>query len=596
MGKLPDELGPVLRLFKSHQKRMLLGILLGLVALLSAVGLFSLAGWFLTATAITGLSADSAWQFNYFLPSIGVRLCAFGRTLARYGERVISHDVTFRILESLRVWFYRHIEPLAPACLSRYRSGDILNRLVEDIDTLDNLFVRVLSPSAAALGVSFLLFGFLCLFEPFIAVYALAFLALAGIGVPFAAVRLGAATGRRLGRLSAALRVRIVEGLQGMPDLLVYGAQARHLESIQQASDRRMASQRRMSHITGLTSALMTMISGLAVLSVLYLGLDRMDLTTALGGADLALVVLAVMASYEAVRPLPAAFQFLGRTGEAGRRLLEIVASAPAVHNPERSRFVPKGTSLKFENVSFRYDENGPPVLDKLDFEVKAGSRVAVLGTTGSGKTTIVNLLAKFWQPTSGSIYLGDADLRTMAASDLRRSVSVVSQQAHIFSSSLRENLLLARAQATERELKEALAAAQLLTFVDSLPDGLDTWVGEAGKMLSGGQARRLAIARAFLHDAPIWVLDEPTEGLDRETEHQLMQAILERTTGKTVLLITHRPVDIHRMDESILLDGGRIVAQGPHVDLLSGNSRYRQFWGYTPCTCSPLVKPGLRH
>ncbi len=588
MGSLLQELGPFVRLFKSHGKRMLLGILLGLVAVGSAVGLLSLAGWFLTATAIAGLSAAGTWHFNFFIPSIGVRLFAFGRTLARYGERVVNHDATFRILESLRVWFYRHIEPLAPACLSRYRSGDVLNRLVEDIDTLDNLYVRVLSPSAAALAVSVLLFGLLWVFDPAIAVSALAFLAVAGFMVPFAAASLGAETGRRLGRQSAGLRVRIVEGLQGMPELLVYGAQARHLESIRQDSDGLMASQRRMSHITGLTSALITLISGLAVTFVLYLGMDRIEMAAKYGGAGLALVTLAVMASYEAVWPLPTAFQFLGRTREAGRRLMEIVASEPAVRYPEQSRSLPKRYDLTFENISFRYDENAPFVLDSLNFEAEAGSRVAVLGTTGSGKTTIVNLLVRFWEPTSGRICIDGVDIRTLDESDLRRSVSVVSQQAHIFSTSLRDNLLMGRTDATETDLREALAAAQLLSFVDSLPDGLDTWVGEAGKMLSGGQTRRLAVARAFVHDAPIWVLDEPTEGLDRVTERQLMQAIMERTAGKTVVLITHRMIDIHRMNKSILIDNGRIVAQGRHAALLSDNPRYRRFWGYTPTEHPP--------
>lgn len=582
MDSRPRELGPFILLLKVHLKMMVLGILLGLVAVGCAVGLLSLAGWFLTATAIAGLSAAGAWNFNYFLPSIGVRVFAICRTLARYGERVVNHDTTFKILASLRVWFYRHIEPLAPAGLSRYRSGDVLNRIVEDIDTLDNLFVRVLSPSAAALAVSVLLCGFLWLFDPTIAVCALAFFALAGFMVPFFAASLGSTTGRRLGRQSADLRVRIVEGLQGMKDLLVYGAQARHLASIRQYSDRLMASQRRMSHITGFTNALITLISGLAVTFVLYLGVDRIDMTTVYGGADLALITMAVMASYEAIWPLPTAFQFLGRTRESGRRLMEMVASGPAVRYPQQSRSLPQRYGLTFENVSFGYDENAPFVLDRLTFQIEAGSRVAVLGTTGSGKTTIVNLLARFWAPTAGRICIDGLDICTLGASDLRKSISIVSQQAHIFSTSLRDNLLLARADATESDLREALAAAQLLSFVDSLPDGLDTWVGEAGKMLSGGQARRLAIARAFVHDAPIWVLDEPTEGLDRVTERKLMQSIWQRTAGKTVVMITHRMIDIDRMDKSILIDSGRIVAQGRHTDLLSKNPRYRRFWGYT--------------
>ncbi len=579
MSSLGKELGPFIRLFRAHRRSMALGVLLGLIAIGSVVGLLSLAGWFLTATALAGLTAAGAMQFNFFFPSIGVRLFAFARTLARYGERLVSHDATFRILESLRVWFYRHMEPLAPACLARYRSGDILNRLVEDIDTMDNLYLRVLSPAASAVVVSFLLFFFLWFFDPVIAVSGLVFLSAAGCLVPVAALMLATGTGRKLGRQSAALRIRIVEGLQGLPELLVYGAHRSHLESIRQDSHELMASQRRMSHITGLSNALVTLISGLALTAVLYLGVGRIEMAD-FGGANLALVTLAVMASFEAVWPLPKAFQYLGRTREAGRRLLEIVTSEPAVLYPEKSSSRLQQYDLVFENVSFRYLEGAPLALEDLNFRVAAGQRTAVLGTTGSGKSTFVNLLVRFWEPVSGRIRINGSDIRELSEPDLRRAISVVSQQAHIFSTSLRNNLLMARPNATEAELREILDAVGLLSFADALPEGLDTWVGEAGKLISGGQARRLALARVFLHDAPIWILDEPTEGLDRVTERQVMQAIFDRSKGKTLVLITHRMIGLDRMDGTILLENGRIVAQGRHDCLLADCPRYRRFWG----------------
>ena len=372
-----------------------------------------------------------------------------------------------------------------------------------------------------------------------------------------------------------------MEGLQGMPELLVYGEEKRHLKLIRQDGDRLMKFQRRMSHITGLTNALITLVSGLAVTFVLYVGIDRIELAVEYGGAELALVTLAVIASFEAVWSLPTAFQYLGRSREAGSRLMEIVTLEPAVHYPQQSSLVPKQYGLTYENVSFRYHEHAPFILDDLNFQIKAGSRVALLGATGSGKSTIVNLMARFWAPTSGRICIDSVDTGELTETDLRRSVSVVSQQAHIFSTSLRDNLLMACTDRTEADLIEALEAAQLRQFVDSLPDGLDTWVGEAGKMLSGGQARRLAVARAFVHDAPIWVLDEPTEGLDRATERRLIQAILERTEGKTLVFITHRMSSIHLMDQSILIGNGRLVAKGCHTDLLSDHPGYKRFWGY---------------
>jgi ATP-binding cassette subfamily C protein CydC len=230
---------------------------------------------------------------------------------------------------------------------------------------------------------------------------------------------------------------------------------------------------------------------------------------------------------------------------------------------------------LRFDKVSFRYDDKEPWAVREVDIHVPHGQRLAVIGETGAGKSTLVHLLVRFWNPTNGRILVGGDDIRTLNESDLRRHIAVVSQQPHMFNASLRENLLLARPEATEEDLRQALDSAQLIDFVDSLPDGLDTWIGEAGKLLSAGQARRLAVARAILRDAPIWVLDEPTEGLDRITEQQVMKNLYDLTAGRTVLLITHRLVDLHRMDKILMLERGRIIEQGSHEALLKGNTRY---------------------
>jgi len=554
------ELGPFIRLFLPHGRWMVLGVTLGFIAVGAVIGLLSLAGWFLTATAIAGLTAAGAHGFNFFFPSIGVRVFAFARTLARYGERIVCHDATFRILQSFRVWFYRHLEPLAPACFARYRSGDILNRLVEDIDTLDNLYLRVLSPGAVALLISLVLLALLWVFDAAMALTTLVFLGTAGLAVPLLAQKMGADTGRKLARQSAGLRSRIVEGLQGMPELLVYGAVPVHLDAVRRDTGKLTASQRRMSHLTGLSGVLVTMISGLAVLTILFLGVGLLE-TGDLNGANLALVALAVMASFEALLPLPVAFQYLGRTREAGKRLMEIVETRPAAVFPEQSAVQPNDYSLTFDNVSFRYVDGAPLSLDRVNFHVAQGRRGVILGETGSGKSTLVNLLARFWTPESGSILMGGGNISDLSEPDLRRHISVVSQQAHLFNASLRDNLrIAARPDATDSDLYAALDAAQLLAFVKGLPDGLDTWVGEAGNRLSGGQAKRVAVARAFLHDAPIWVLDEPTEGLDRVTAHGLMQSIYDRTEGKTMLLITHRHVDFEKIGRVIALEAGRIA------------------------------------
>ncbi len=531
---------PFLALFGRYWRWMLLGMLLGLLALVSAVGLLSLAGWFLSAAALAGLVPASAYVFNVFYPSVGVRVFAIARTLARYAERIVSHDATFRILEGLRAWFYERLEPLAPGALAGFRSGDLLNRAVADIDALDNLYLRVLSPSVVALALAALLTAFLWHFDANIALWALGCLLAAGFAVPWAAGRAGAASGRHLARATADLRVAVVDTVTGLADLLVFGAVDRWLETVARADARLLRAQRRMSHIQGLSAGVTLALSGLAMLAVLYLGVGRVR-EGALGGPELALVVLAMMASFEAVTPLAAAFQYLGHTRAAARRLVEIVETPPAVRFEKAAGGLPRTFDIRFEGVTFGYPGRRGPVLEDFDLSLAAGEHLAVLGETGCGKSTLVQLLVRFYDPWSGRILIGGRDLRAFAEGELRRMLSVMPQQVHLFNGTLRDNLRVARPAATDAELADALAAARLTDFVARLPRGLDTWVGESGHLLSGGEARRVAAARLVLHDGPVWLLDEPTEGLDRVTEQEMTRALLARAAGRTVIWITHR-------------------------------------------------------
>ncbi|MGB5749095.1 MAG: cysteine/glutathione ABC transporter ATP-binding protein/permease CydC [Desulfobacterales bacterium] len=570
------ELVPFLKLFRADLKWMILGILCGQLAVASAVGLLALSGWFISAAAYAGLTVATAQLFNFFHPGIGVRMFAIGRTLARYAERIISHDATFRILQSLRSWFYIHLEPLAPSRLMMFRSGDVLNRIVADIDDLDNLYLRVLSPSAVVLVTSLLAVAFLWIFDPSVALSTALYLAVAGFGVTAAALKLGEPCGQEITHRTAELRVRVIDTLQGLAELLVFDAYHHHLEAVKLSSRELLKSQLRMSHIRGLSLALITLISGMAVLTALYLAVDlvKFDL---LNGANLALITLAILASFEAVLPLPTAYQYLGRTRAAGRRLLEIVDMQPQIAYPDTSVRLSMQPEVRFENISFRYSENAPWALKDVSMKIPAGRRLAVIGETGSGKSTLVHLLVRFWDPACGHIRLADEDIGNLSEAELRRSMSVICQQPHMFNATLRENLQIARPGASDDDLFAALESARLDEFVKNLPDGLDTWVGEAAKLLSGGQAQRVALARAILHDGPLWVLDEPTEGLDTITERKLMQALERKTRGRTLLLITHRLVDLHWMDHIVMLEKGRVAAQGTHSELLESNRRYAE-------------------
>ena len=574
MGRIPTDLKPFIRLLGYHWRRLLPGTLFGFAALVSAVGLMALSGWFISAAAFAGLSAVVAQNFNFFFPSIGVRIFAFTRTAARYGERIFSHDATFRVLESLRSWFYRHLEPLAPARLMQFRSGDLLNRIVEDIDALDNLYLRVLSPTVVAGAMVLLLFGFLWIFDGLIAVSGAGLLVFTGIAVSLWAYVAGHRSGRNIAHIRSRMRARFVESFQGMAELLVYGGSGSPLRESHRIDVRLIREQQAMNRIAGFSSACLTLGSGLAVVLVLYIGVDRVH-AGEIGGAVLALVTLTVLAAFEAVLPLPAAFQSLGRTRESARRLTEIVDAIPEVEFSETGIPFTKRPEIRFEAVDFRYGPEGPWTLNHITTRIPYGERIALLGQTGSGKSTLMHLMVRFWDPTQGRICIDDRDIRGYTETDLRRLYSVIPQQPHMFGGTIRGNLLRACPDALDADILEALDTASMLEFVRSLPDGLDTWIGEAGKMISGGQARRLAIARAVLQDNPVWILDEPTEGLDPETERQVMRRIETANRNKTVILATHRLVNMDRMDRILLLEGGMIVEEGTHAELMAGPTRY---------------------
>lgn len=558
-----------------HFWLMSLGTALGFTAAASTVGLMSLAGWFLSASALAGLLPTTAHLFNYFLPGVGLRLFALLRTGSRYGERVVNHEVTFRILETLRVGFYRRLEPLAPAAIRPFRQGDLLTRIVADIDALDQLYLRILSPSVVAAFTCLLMFGLLALFHVHTASMTLIlFLFAAGAASLFTARR-GEVLGSVLAARSGELRSRLVEGLQGLAELTVFGAIERHREKISLCHASLLDCQRRLAFLRGATTAFLQVVCGVAVVLAM-LSLSGLVAEGRLGGASLAGLVLAVLASFESISPLPAAYLMLGRTREAARRLKELVETPVAVTFPRESSRQAIEFSVHFEKVSFRYEPEHPRALDRVTLHVAEGRRTAVVGESGAGKSSLVHLLVRFFDPEEGRISLGRLDIRHLSEPDLRRHVVVLSQQAHLFAATIRENLVLAKPGAHEKELWQALAAAQLESFVEGLPQGLDTYLGESGRFISAGQAQRVALARAILKDAPVWVLDEPTEGLDRQTERDLVESLLEVTRGRTVLWITHRLADLHRMDQVVFLESGRVAGQGTHRELMVQNPRYR--------------------
>ncbi|MCG6940091.1 MAG: thiol reductant ABC exporter subunit CydC [Thiohalocapsa sp.] len=562
-------------LFRPYRGWMLGGFLIALVTLLANVTLLAISGWFITAMAVTGAAGVA---MNYFTPAAIIRASAIARTAGRYFERLVNHDATLRQLAGLRVWFYRHLEPLAPARLQQYHSADLLSRIRADVDALDHFYTRVLVPVlvAAAAGIGFFMFA--ALFHVGLALLLLAMLLVAGVAMPWLTRRLGVEPGRRLVETQAELRRLAIDGTQGLSELLAYGAADAHAARLDAVSHEVVDRQLAMSRIEGLSAAAVGLCANLALFGVLLFGIPLAREGT-LPPPQLAMLALFALATFEAVAPLPLAFQHLELTLTAARRLFAVVDAEPAVTDPPGPSPRPTRNDIAVRALRFGYPGAARPALDRLDLDVPEGSRTAIVGATGSGKTTLFNLLLRFWAPDAGEISLGGAPLAAFRGEDLRERIALVSQHTHLFDASIRENLLLAAPNAPQGKLEQACRTAQIHDFIAALPDGYDTWAGETGVRLSGGQGRRIAIARALLRDAPILLLDEPTEGLDAGTERALMDALRVLMAGRTVLMITHRPAALADMDRILVLHEGRVVEQGTHAELL-GAEHYPRLLG----------------
>ncbi len=551
-----------------------LAILLGSLMIASNMLLLGMAAYLIAAAALGPLLAILT------IPIYIVRLMSVSRAGSRYAERVVSHNVTFRLLAQLRTWVYRRLEPLAPAYLHKQRSGDMLTRIVADVDELQNVYLRIVSPIIVAIIISLLTFALFSIFSPVLAWDAVAFLIITGCGVPLLSSILTRGLGKQQLAIRGELNAQIVDGIQGVQDLLAYGQAATQLRSVATLEKKLDQIQQRMAVIAGLQQALNDLLMNLALWSLLILAIPLV-VAKAIAGVYLAFLVLVILASFEAVQPLAEAFQKLGHSVAAGERLFKVTDTNPQVQEPAAPLPVPSNTpgrfSLEFDHVHFAYQSDEGEVVHDISFEVSTGKRIAIVGASGAGKSTLVNLALRFWDPDKGTIRLNGHDIRQYALGDLRGLIGVVSQDTYLFNDTMRGNLLLARPEASDSEIEQALEQAQLTAFIQQLPKGLATWVGEQGLRLSGGERQRLAIARALLKDAPLLVLDEATANLDPMTEHTLLDALDMLMQGRTTLVITHRLVRMERMDEILVLDEGSIRERGTHEQLLRSGGLYQQ-------------------
>ncbi len=528
---------------------MLLGVLLSAVTTGSSVGLMAVSAYLIAKAAVVTDMSDLA------LIITGVRFFAISRAALRYAERYVTHLTTFRILTGLRVWFYQAIEPLAPARLWQVHSGDLLTRTVDDIATLENFYLRVATPPLAAALVTIFGCALLGWFDLWLGVALFAFLLLAGVLLPLASAWLSRTAAAAVIELRGALNTRLVDNVQGLADLLANGAVTEQQAATLALAEQMEAAQRRLAWVRGLANGLGALCTGLAGVTVLALAIP---LVTAgqIDGVLLALLPLTAIACFEAVQPLAQAVQMLESSRAAADRLFTLIDAAPAVVDPPVPLAPPLLSSpvLEVRDLTFRYRVDEPPVLEHLSFRVPAGGRVALVGPSGAGKTTLINLLVRFWDYDEGAMLLDGHDLRSYAADDVRALIGVVAQQTHLFHATVRDNLLLANPEADAAAVVAACRMAELDEFIAGLPQGYDTLVGENGVNLSGGERQRLAIARAVLKAAPILVLDEATAHLDDATAQRVLANLESFMARRTVLISAHRHIDLVRVDQVVTL------------------------------------------
>lgn len=567
-------LRPFLRLWLRHPFRLALGIILAIVTLLASIGLLTLSGWFLAASSVVGVAG--LYSFNYMLPAAGVRGAAIIRTAARYFERLVTHDATFRVLQHLRVFTFSRLISLAPGQLAAFRQADLLNRFVGDVDTLDHLYLRVISPLLGAFIVIVVVTAGLSLIDPQLALLLggtlLALLCL----FPPLFYHLGAPAGVAITRQRSHWRVQLMHWLAGQAELTLYGNASAWRARLDSSEQQWQNAQRQQARLEALAQSLLLMCSGITVTALLWLSADSIA-QQHLPGPFIALVVFCALAAFEALAPVAGAFLPLSQVITAAQRVNEIIEQTPAIVFSSAAAVPPGALSMSVQALEFSYPGRPENVLNQFSLHIKAGEHVALLGPTGCGKSTLLGLLTRAWDVEHGEIALNNVPLAEWDEAQLRQRISVVTQRVHLFSQTLRDNLLLACPDASDETLTVALMQTGLQSLLDN-EEGLNAWLGEGGRPLSGGELRRLAIARALLHNGDLWLLDEPTEGLDAATEQHILSLLQQLTAGKTVIMVTHRLTGLAQMDKICVMDGGKIIEQGNHSELVAKGGRYWRF------------------
>ncbi|MFT5708470.1 MAG: ATP-binding cassette subfamily C protein CydC [Oceanospirillaceae bacterium] len=544
----------LLALARPHWQWLSVGILLSVITVLANIALLSVSGWFIAAMAAAGIAGVS---INYFTPSGVIRFLAIVRTAGRYGERLVTHNATFLMLAHLRHWFYQKLEPLAPAGLHQYRSSDLLSRLQADIEQLDDFYLRIALPVIVALITVPIVYAVANYFYPPLAFTLLIALISSGVLLPLWVAKRSQKSGSMISTEQQQLSTAIIDGLQGMRELEIYGASAAQKAHVLRCSQQLSDTQTQLNNVNANAQSVSLTIINICIWCSLLL-LSNAVINSEIKNGELIMLLLLVIAAFETVLPLPLAFEQLSSTLAAAKRLFQLADQPPVRAEPLKPRSIDLLSSkqqlnISIKQLSFSYPNTDQHnVINNFSMNIQQGEKVALTGKSGSGKSSIVQLLQGFYPCDGGMISIGSLsesiDINDCSGDALRAQISLVSQSCYLFAATIKDNLLLANPKATDEQLAQACSIASC-DFIADLPQGIDTWLGETGKGLSGGQARRIHIAQAILKNSPILILDEPTEGLDPITEQAVMAAIWQLMADKTVILITHNPRLLRSVD-----------------------------------------------
>lgn len=557
---------PFLRLFKFAKLPLFLGLVLMITGLASSIGLLTTSGWFLAATAIAGLGT----LFNFFYPSASVRGLAIGRTLFRYFEKLVTHDATFRILAKLRVQVFEKIIPLSPGVLNRYRNSDLLNRLVSDVDTLDSLYLRLIAPFITAIFVILAMcIGLSFVNAPLALGLGLSLLLLIFV-IPTVFYQLGKKFGDKLVHSRALYRTQFLEFIQAQAELLLFNAEDKLKDNMAKTEANWQADQQKEANLSGFSTALSLFLNGLIIAAMLWFSSQAEFGNDEYRMAFIALFTFAALASFEILMPLGSAFLHIGQVIASAERVTDIIEQQPLVTFNGKAEFDQNATTLiEAKDLSFTYPERQNRALENLNLTIQKGKKVAILGKTGSGKSTLLQLLVRNYDANQGQLFLAGKPIADYAEDTLRSQFCFLTQRVHVFSDTLRQNLQFASAvKISDEKMIEVLNQVGLGKLLEQ-EQGLDIWLGDGGRPLSGGEQRRLGLARILLNDTPILLLDEPTEGLDRETERQILRLILAHAENKTLIMVTHRLTAIEQFDELFVIDEAKLIEKGTYAELL---------------------------